>query len=256
MALYDLELTKQRVHYPYTPLEITVVKGASDIWRRIEERNSGIDRKKYIVELVREGDIILDIGAWIGDLTFLFSYLVGEKGQVHAFEPMPPSFSVLRKNTQMNHIYNIQLHNFAVSNVIDEVTLYSPASTSAQASMRKNPNNDENELYMYKCKCTTIDEFCKSHQIQPSGIKIDVQGEEGNVFKGAVNTIEKHHPWCLLEYHPSLLSESERDDIWTYINKKAKKVVYIDGGEAGLSYGDQCPQGFLPTSKAHLCIFF
>ncbi len=48
---------------------------------------------------VREGDVVIDVGAHFGYFTLLFAHLVGESGRVVSFEPTPSTFSVLRKNT-------------------------------------------------------------------------------------------------------------------------------------------------------------
>ena len=48
---------------------------------------------------VREGDVVIDVGAHFGYFTLLFAHLVGESGRVVSFEPTPSTFSVLRNNT-------------------------------------------------------------------------------------------------------------------------------------------------------------
>jgi FkbM family methyltransferase len=258
MVLYRLNIVKQRVHYPYSSLTVSVERGQPIFWKGLEDGEITNNQIKYIIDLVKKGDTIIDVGAWIGDLSLLFSHLVGEKGVVHAFEPMNESFSILEKNTRLNNMDNIQLHNMAISNVLDDVTLYSSSSTGQQASMRKKIEDNElrNKEKIFTSKSTTIDHFCKSNNIRPDGIKIDVQGEEGNVLKEAADTIEKDHPWFLLDYHYDFLSELEREEIWTYIHDNAKKIIHIDGCEDTLTYGDQYPDGFIPMKNSRLCIYF
>ena len=53
---------------------------------------SGCLEKRVYLALVREGDVVFDIGANLGHFTLLFSDLVGRRGEVHAFEPVPPTF--------------------------------------------------------------------------------------------------------------------------------------------------------------------
>jgi FkbM family methyltransferase len=237
---------------------VTVESGHPTFWKDLEDGIITIDQIKYIIDLVKNGDTIIDVGAWIGDLTLLFSHLVGENGVVHAFEPMRETFSLLEKNTRRNNVNNIQMQNMAVSNKLDDVTFYSPTSTSQQASMRKKIGDEElrNIKTTLIVKSTTIDHFCKINNIRPNGFKIDVQGEEGNVLKGAVDTIEKCHPWCLLDYHYDSLSELEREETWKYINDNAKRVIHIEGYENTFSYGAKFPENFIPTKDSRLCIYF
>ena len=263
LTLFDLGLRKRHIfNYPITSLTIRVVKGPLAFWRYLEQGNWEINLIRFITDLVKPGETILDVGAWIGLLTFLFSYLVGKTGKVYAFEPMPKSFSLLKGYTINNNIDNIHLYNKAVSNVVNYLTLYSPSATSPMATILK-PNNLENPRieaaeykFQRKCKCTTIDEFCSSQNIHPDGIKIDVEGAEGNVLEGAIKTIEKYHPWCLLEFHGHLISELERQRTWSLITDTAKKILYIDGDEKDLTYKMQLPPNFQPTKRSNYCIFF
>ena len=58
---------------------------------------------------VKEGDIVIDIGANIGYFTLLFAKLVGPAGKVYSFEPEPSNFSILKKNVKVNEYRNVIL---------------------------------------------------------------------------------------------------------------------------------------------------
>ena len=263
LTLFHLNLRTQHIiNYPITSLTIRVDKGPLAFWRRLERANWEIKLIRFITDLVKPGETILDVGAWIGPLTFLFSYLVGKTGRVHAFEPMPKSFLLLKSYTFNNNIDNIDLYNMAVSNVVNYVVLSSPSPISDTATILK-PDSLENSRteateykFQHKCKCTTIDELCSSKNIHLDGIKIDVEGSEGDVLEGAIETIDKYHPWCLLEFHGHLVSESERQRTWSLITDRAKKILYIDGDEKDLTYKMQLPPNFNPTKRSNYCIFF
>jgi len=263
LTLFLLGLRKQHViNYPITPLTIRVDKGPLTFWKLLERGTWEINLIRFITDLVKPGETILDVGAWIGPLTFLFSYLVGKTGRVHAFEPAPKSFSLLKGYTINNNVDNICLYNMAVSSVANSVMLSSPSPISDIATILK-PNNLENPRieateykFQQKCKCITIDEFCSNQSIHPDGIKIDVEGAEGNVLEGSIKTIEKYHPWCLMEYHGHLISESERQRTWSLITDKAKKIIYIEGDEKDLTYKMQLPPNFQPTKRSNYCVFF
>jgi len=62
---------------------------------------------------IREGDSILDVGAFIGTHSLAFSNLTGKNGRVYAFEPNPSSFEYLKKNTENKN--NIIIENLALS---------------------------------------------------------------------------------------------------------------------------------------------
>ena len=58
---------------------------------------------------IKEGDLVIDVGANIGYYTLIFAKLVGEKGKVYAFEPEPRSFKLLKKNVEENKYQNIMM---------------------------------------------------------------------------------------------------------------------------------------------------
>lgn len=205
----------------------------------------------------------MDIGAWIGPLAFLFSHLVGKTGSIYAFEPMPKSFSLLEHYAADNNIHNFHLYNIAISNVIGSVTSHSDSPNSPIATMISPENfppmrrSSEYDIKV-KCACTTIDDFCRSDGIQPSGIKIDVEGAEQCVLDGAVKTIENHHPWCLLELHGHLISQPQRQRIWSFITDRAERIIYVLGDEVELTSGMELLSSFQPSEgvRAVYCIFF
>src|SRR5207253_6545315 len=79
----------------------------------------------YLVERrVREGDVVLDIGANIGYYTLVFAELVGDSGRVFAFEPEPANFALLSENTGLNGRANVTLVNAAVADAGGRLPLY------------------------------------------------------------------------------------------------------------------------------------
>lgn len=266
LILFHLGIKKQHIfNYPISRLKIKVNKGPLAYWRCLELGIWEFDMIRFITDLVKTEETILEVGAWIGQLALLFSHLVGKNGRVHAFEPMPRSFSLLKGYAIDNKMDNIHLYNMAVSNSVNYVTLYSPSqisdyATTLQPSAVASLVNRKIKATEYKiqleCKSTTIDAFCSNRNIKPDGIKIDVEGAEGDVLEGAIETIEKYHPWCLLEFHGHLISELERQRTWSLITDRAKKILYIAGAENNLTYKMQLPHNFQPTKRSNYCIYF
>jgi len=50
------------------------------------------------------GDIVFDIGAYVGDTALWFSKAVGPQGKVYAFEPEPSNFEKLKANLERNKV--------------------------------------------------------------------------------------------------------------------------------------------------------
>lgn len=128
--------------------------------------------KKYI----REGDVVLDIGANIGFYTKILSALAGDTGKVYAFEPDRTNFSHLKKNTA--RLKNVELHNKAVSDTSGTITLYH--SDLLNVDHKTYPTKDHTGTT--EIPCVALDDIIPDKKVD--FIKIDIQGYEYFAFKG------------------------------------------------------------------------
>ncbi len=144
-------------------------------------------------QLIRPGDIVLDIGANIGSHTLYFSKAVGQKGLVLAFEPQRIIFQTLCANMALNSILNVQCCNVAVGEIPGSIIV---------PILNYNVENNFGGL--------NLGTFESGEQVQVVPIdslnlprcnflKIDVEGMEINVLKGAKKTIQKHKPLLYVE---------------------------------------------------------
>ena len=263
-GLFRLGLIKRfHIKYPSTSFTIVVDRGPPSFWKLFEKDKVDTNLIEFIVDLVKPGETILDVGAWEGPLSFLFSHQVTETGRVYSFEPMPLPFATLEHLVKINNIQNIYSYRLALSNTVGSLVLYSDRPDSTMSTMQDprkfTPARNASKFNIQiDCECTTIDDFCNNKKIEPNGIKIDVEGAEQEVLKGAAKTIEKFRPWCILEFHGQFLSQNERQQTWSFITKRAKKIIYIVGEEAELTPLKEVPSSFRPNKEARAlyCIFF
>jgi FkbM family methyltransferase len=157
--------------------------------------------ERRIVELyktiVKEGDIVLDCGAFIGLHTLELSKLVGETGKVYSFEPIPAVADCLEKTMEEKNIDNVVLVRNALYNKSNiKLEFVSDLSgLSSVADYRRKAFK-----YKYKLNSICIDDFInipKDKKI--SFIKIDVEGSEFRVLEGAIKTIKKYRPTIIFE---------------------------------------------------------
>jgi len=138
---------------------------------------------------IKNGMTVVDIGANIGIMTLVMARAVGEKGKVYAFEPEPHNFEILKKNVEINNFKNVILINKAVSdtNGINLLKLDSKNYGAHSLHSKVIPHYNGKKI---KIKTVTLDTFFKNKNIDL--LKIDVQGGEGNVFKGAKNILKRN----------------------------------------------------------------
>ncbi len=131
--------------------------------------------------LVRPGDIVYDIGANLGYHTSLFGALTGPSGRVHAFEPQPGLLPNLRKT--VNRIPNAVLWECALSETEGEVKFYVPDHGYHMLASIGDPGINSRPVV---CQALTLDGLHAEGKIEaPDFIKIDVEGAEALVFRGA-----------------------------------------------------------------------
>jgi FkbM family methyltransferase len=144
--------------------------------------------------IIRNGDLIWDIGANIGYYTLLFSSL-SPNGKTIAFEPASHTRKMLEENVILNKKTNISIQDFALGNDDAEAQIFFSDSHHAEgtASLIKDHGKDNSE----KIKIKKIDSLdLKSF---PDFIKIDVEGLHNEVLKGGKAFFRHHSPLMMVE---------------------------------------------------------
>jgi FkbM family methyltransferase len=166
---------------------------------------------KAIRQLVHAGDTVFDVGANIGYMTLVLASCVGEKGKVVAIEPSTWAFDRLVKNVKLNNIRQVACEHAGLGDVTEKnVKLTVPCGYRLDG---KNTAVEE-----------TVDIFSLDDLVQIRGIqrldfvKIDTDGMEGAILRGALNTLECFRPKIVFELGPGNLeahNESPGDLIST-----------------------------------------
>lgn len=154
-------------------------------------------------EVVREGDVVVDLGASMGYFTLLAAKLVGKKGKVYAFEPAPINYSLLIKNIELNGYDNVVLVQKAVSNVSGTVKLF-----------LSNEDIGNNTIYQYgdnrefvEVESVALDEFFRDKEHRVNVIKMDIEGAEMAALLGMDRIIRGNKKLKMFsEFYPSLMS--------------------------------------------------
>jgi FkbM family methyltransferase len=155
------------------------------------------DEMQMIKNLLCEQSIIFDVGAHLG--WYSISLAKQYKNSIfYAFEPMPNTFSFLKKNIALNGTQNVYPLNFGLTDQPRVTQFYYSEVGSAVASERD--IFDINTLKTIECTLKTIDDFVASEKINKIDfIKCDVEGAEFLVIKGGNHSIRKFLPILFLE---------------------------------------------------------
>jgi len=173
--------------------------------------------------LVRAGAVVLDVGANIGLMSLHLSRLVGEEGRVLAFEPSPFAFGLLQHNLAVNEVGNVEPRRAAVSDRIGKVDFADPdperigklnfgvlsLGTRVTEAGGRNVETD----------VMTIDSLDLP---RCDFIKVDVEGFEATVVRGAAQTIERCRPVLSLE-----VGNPEDDISWVPVLRGLGYRVFV-----------------------------
>ena len=151
--------------------------------------------------LVQPGMVVFDIGANIGFFTILFGRLVGEKGQVYAFEPFSEAATQANENARLNEMSQIEVVRAAVGSQCGEEE-FLLGESSLMGRLSDGRVNHTETVVSEKVPVVTIDHFVlERNHAPPSFVKIDVEGGEVDVLHGMKEVLQQHRPVILCEIH-------------------------------------------------------
>jgi 23S rRNA U2552 (ribose-2'-O)-methylase RlmE/FtsJ len=127
----------------------------------------------YRSNLIRKNDIVLDLGATIGDFSVLASKKVGKKGKVIAIEPNIEDYKILKLNIKRNYCENVVPLNLGVGNKFgeEEITFWGKT---------------------FKCTINTLKNILNELNIQKIDfVKMDIEGFEIDVISNSIDIIKE-----------------------------------------------------------------
>lgn len=182
--------------------------------------------------VVKSGMNVVDVGAHIGYYTVLASKLVGDKGNVWAFEPEPQSLLGLNDNLKLNGCSNVRVVPKALGDKHKETKLFLYGKFSGEQSL---VNISKNTKEIMQVEVVPLDE-CVSDKVDV--VKIDVDGGEISVLNGMTMLIQENP--CLLlfsEVWARGLKESGHScsEYWNILSSFGFRYIYLIDEQLGTS---------------------
>ncbi|WP_339750348.1 FkbM family methyltransferase [uncultured Marinobacter sp.] len=143
-----------------------------------------------IDQFVKEGDRVIDIGANVGHYTLKLSSLVGKKGRVIAFEPVPETFEMLSSNVGHAGKDNVTLINAAVSNDVTEAKFSVPNENLYQSHMDE---AGDRSVMAFPLKSFL------PHSWTLAFVKIDAEGCDENIIRSEIDVLNRFRPIVMSE---------------------------------------------------------
>lgn len=150
-----------------------------------------------IGQYVKRGDTVIDVGANIGHYTLQLSRAVGPAGRVIAMEPMPETFEILTGNMRAARAYNVTPLNLAASSKGGSVSMTLPKWENGNDNFYQARISQVGD---YHVRCGSLDLLGSFLQLgEISLLKIDAEGHDMEVLRGAEKLIAQHMPTIIIE---------------------------------------------------------
>jgi FkbM family methyltransferase len=198
---------------------------------RYKEDPGGIS---YLRQQVHPHATVFDIGAHKGGyLYFTLEQLAGT-GKVYAFEPQTILYDYLLKLQRLFGWQQLSIEPYAVSYQTGAALLYIPHNHGKNSSPCATIIDSKMSFNIRECEkvpTITIDAYCSQYGIIPDFMKVDVEGNELNVFKGAEETLRKHHPKLLFECEARFVGEERVLATFNFLEQLGYRGHFIEGQE-------------------------
>jgi FkbM family methyltransferase len=188
--------------------------------------------QKAILELVRPGDVVYDVGANIGYISLLLAKAAGETGRVYAFEALPANVERLRANLELNGMATRV--NVVPAAVVERNRLVR-FLVGPSGGMGKADGSAGRQEILYnetiEVPGIALDEFVydQGHP-SPQVIKMDIEGGEVLAIPGMLRLLAEGQPVILLEQH----GPEARRLIWTALVNAGYQICLMAPGFPGV----------------------
>ncbi len=160
-------------------------------------------------ETIRPGNIVWDVGANMGLFSFAAAGLAGPGGRVYSFEPDTTLVHLLRRSARLNpKAAPVEVIPCAVSDSVSLARFNIAVRSRASNYLAGFGASQAGGVRETQAVLTVSLDWMAERIPAPDVLKIDVEGAELGVFRGAVRLLETHHPVILFESHPQ-----DRDEV-------------------------------------------
>ena len=201
--------------------------------------------RTWLTERLKPGQVFFDVGAHHGWVSMWALPLLGKEGSVISFEPSPANLSILEWHRKRNKFSQWTIIPRAVSDVNSEEEFFlvdtgdSPMN-SLTTGAPGTPFMNGRDIRKISMQTIRLDTFCSESNLRPDLVKIDVEGAELLVLRGAAKLLGESRPTIILAVHPYWLPAGQTPrDIFEYLtgygysvyDSKGCLVEYLESGE-------------------------
>lgn len=154
------------------------------------------EKSHYSDFIPNNNDIIMDVGANIGDMPLKWGLLAKE---IHSYEPMPDTFEILRLNTEGNNMEHCKIYEYAVGHGEENTKIWlNLDKVQAHATASSIGKRMKDSITVHK-----LDFEKEVRRIKPTVIKIDIEGGEREILDNIDDSVFDSCKTFFIEIHPA-----------------------------------------------------
>ena len=186
------------------PMQVMLPAGTDLYLLGAKSHDSEVRLARLLMRHLKPGDTFIDVGGHFGYFTLLASRLVGPAGRVVAFEASRNTYAVLVENVRQQP--NVTAYHLALSDQHETISFFEfPVLYNEFNSMDVDQFRNEKWFAKFPPQridvlATRLDDVVERDNLQPAIIKIDVEGAELKVIRGAAGTLRHQRPLVVMEY--------------------------------------------------------
>lgn len=217
----------------------------------------------FLLRVLRQGDLFIDVGAHVGYFSMLGARLVGDNGAVISIEPEDNNMKCIRNHIALNNLSNVTAIQKPASDKIEMRRFFINSDNDGGHALWDPgifPGNERSKAkpQFQIMQTTTIDEVLRHANLSNrlKIIKIDTEGAEKSVLEGAAVILDKYRPqFIICELHEFGLQHfgSSQDDLRSFM-RKFNYACFIPSSSGNLP--KLIPDGVCIKSKVYLNILF
>lgn len=159
----------------------------------------------FLEKLVNPGDVFVDAGANCGIYTVAAAHFVGSEGKVLAFEPGENSLAMLRENIALNAFRQVKVFPLALSEASGTARLYAHGHGSSSFTLGQ---TEEGQQLSFEITTVTLDAILAQEGVaKVDVIKMDVEGAEELILRGATALFARCRPKVIFEINPEAIAQ-------------------------------------------------
>lgn len=203
--------------------------------------------EKVLERLNFRGQVIYDVGAFAGAYALFFARAAGAGGLVVAFEPQPDNFAKLTRNLALNQVHNVRALELALGAHAGPRALYKLPGMATTASLAPEADTPLRQRAGVAQVARLDDVIATLALPPPDFIKVDVEGLELDVLRGAAATLAGHRPNLLVEIHGSSRREKSQRmlDLMRALGSLGYTLTHAESGR-------QLRAGVPPPATGHV----